>query len=352
MDGPRSPLAGELPEVISFLNKNLRSQYGWSIDEEYPTALSQLNIHNLRILKDNEVLAHAAMRAIFVEAPIGLLKVLVVGSVVTTPSHQRLGLSRQILEDCLRTGRQNNMDLAILWTDKVSFYEKFGFVLAGHELAFIIDHPLKMGTTPTLRYSNSQNVDPAALLRVYQGHTIKTVRSVGEVAAYLKIPNSQVFTAWDPDGQLVAYVVVGKGADFSGFIHEWGGPLPLLLSLLEYVRQQHRQPVTLICGTHSKNLARTLREQDFVSVAGHLGMIQILNVPQFFKKIERYGRLLGHQDTLLTQPSSHQFVVQSNSKKWEFSSLADCTRFLFNDKIQQSNLLFPLSFWLWGWDSI
>ena len=69
MEGPRAPTTTEFPELVNFLNENLREKAPttWSIAEEYPTALNPQNIQNFRIIKDQEkILSHALFQTYYV----------------------------------------------------------------------------------------------------------------------------------------------------------------------------------------------------------------------------------------------------------------------------------------------
>jgi predicted acetyltransferase len=128
MDGPRAPHDAEFSSVVQFLDQNLRPEAGWSIQAEYPVAISPANIGNIRIIKDSgHVLSHAVMRPMIIKSPVGLFKVAGIGSVVTSSEHRNRGLSRTIIDNCLTAAREHGSDFAILWTNLYDFYRKMGF---------------------------------------------------------------------------------------------------------------------------------------------------------------------------------------------------------------------------------
>ncbi|MFK8139481.1 MAG: GNAT family N-acetyltransferase, partial [Bdellovibrionales bacterium] len=84
MEGPISPKANELDQVIDFLDKALRSKVDWSIQAEYPTAFSEENIRNVRVIKDKDrYLSHAVWKPVIVKTPAAIYKIACIGSVVT-----------------------------------------------------------------------------------------------------------------------------------------------------------------------------------------------------------------------------------------------------------------------------
>ena len=128
MQGPRSPETHEWPQVVDFLNVNLRQNKSWTITSEYPTALSANNIHNMSIItEDEKIVSHAVLKTFVVKTPHAILKVGAIGSVVTDPEHRQKGHSTSNINKCLelaekqgarvvnspRAVRDNNEKLAI-----------------------------------------------------------------------------------------------------------------------------------------------------------------------------------------------------------------------------------------------
>ena len=216
MEGPRSPREAELPQVLDFLNKKLRSEANWSIAAEYPTALTPNNLHNMRIIADDDkVLSHAVMKPLIIKSPHVIYKVGAIGSVVTDDQHRGQGLSTQVIQDCLKSASEQSCDIAILWTDLFDFYRRLGFELAGSEISFIIEENFEV-PAHTLRFSTDSKVSPDAIYRLYSQHSVNSVRTIEETRKFLSIPETKVYTAWEPNGQLAAYAIEGKGIDLGG----------------------------------------------------------------------------------------------------------------------------------------
>ena len=132
MSDLRSPRPEELTKLIEFLNVNLRPDSSWSINQEYPVALNQKNLGNIRILTEGEeILSHAVIKSLIVKTPIAIYRAAAIGNVVTHPEHRNQGFSQKILEDCLEHAKSMQSDFAILWTDLFDFYRKLNFELAG-----------------------------------------------------------------------------------------------------------------------------------------------------------------------------------------------------------------------------
>ena len=129
-DGPRALDKQEVDHLIEFLDQNLRPNQNWSVRDEFPTTFSPQNHHNMRVIKkDGEVLSHAAIRNLIIRSSQAVFQVAAIGSVVTSSEHRKMGLSTEILKDCIKIGRDQGADLAVLWSDMFNFYQRLGFEL-------------------------------------------------------------------------------------------------------------------------------------------------------------------------------------------------------------------------------
>ncbi len=363
MEGPRSPAENELPIVLDFLNKKLRADSAWSIDSEYPTALTRSNIHNMRIITDDtQIISHAVVKPLIIKSPHLIYKMAAIGSVVTDPNYRNQGHSRTLLNDCLELAQKQQCDAAILWTNLHEFYQKMNFELAGTEVSLMIENSLP-DSDSDLRFSNDPKIAAEAIFRLYSNHTVTTVRSIEETRKYMSIPQTKVYTAWEKNGSLAAYAIEGKGADLGGYIHEWGGMVTKLVPLFNYIYNLNKTPLTIIVPRHSRNLITQLEQRGVQTHIGFLGMIKIINHDQLFGKIKRAFRAEGVSDIVLEKNKDH-FLFGVGDNLFTMTNEAEMTRLIFgpidieeldmlNDKTRtQLSKLLPLPFWLWGWDSV
>lgn len=363
MEGPRPPSGQEWPELLDFLTTNLRKEQKWSISDEYPTALTPANLHNVRIMTENkQIISHAVFKPLIIKTPHLILKVGAIGSVVTDERYRQQGLSREILKDCIKLALDQHCDFAILWTQLFDFYRKLGFELAGHEMNYVFENefnPMIEG----LRYSADAKVAPESLFRLYGQHTVNTVRTLEEFKKYLKIPQTQVYTAWDSSGTLVAYAIEGKGADLTDYIHEWGGGVKPLISLFSWIRKTKARPFTLIAPIHSQNIRREIEKYAPITHQGYLGMLKIIDFDQLAAKIKRAFRAAGVADIVLER-QGHYVLFGCGKELITLEKEADVTQLLLGplqadkiphfqpDTVQKLSKILPLPLWLWGWDSI
>lgn len=360
MEGPRAPRESELPEILKFLNESLRPQQSWSIANEYPTALTKSNLHNMRVItEENQVLSHAVLKPLVIKTPLLIYKAAAIGSVVTAQNHQGQGLSSQILESCLAEARAQECDFAILWTNLYDFYRRLGFELAGFEESIVIEREFEV-PEHGLKFLKGAQVAPDAVLRLYAQHTVGTARTAEEVRKFMQIPNSTIHTAWDSNGQMVAYAVEGKGADLTDYVHEWGGSVSALLALFANLRKAKARPFTVILPNHSVNLITALQAKSVTINQGFLGMIKILDPEKFFGKIRKAARSIGFADLVL-ESAGEGFNIGVGTDVRKIADEKELVRFIFGPPPElgflpssQAKLdrLFPLPLWIWGWDSI
>ena len=362
MEGPRAPAPNELPQVIHFLDHHLRPGLDWSITSEYPTTLASQNSPNMRvILEGEEVLSHAVLKPMIVKTPAGVFKVAGIGSVVTSNLHRNMGLSTKIIESCLAEAIVQDCDFAILWTDIFDFYRRLGFELAGQELALIFDKKISLAQLQSHQILETTQVSADAILKLYNQHRVCTYRTPDEVRKYLQIPNARVYTSWDAAGQLRAYAIEGKGADLSGYIHEWGGNVSELLQLVSHI-QGKRNPITMIIPAHSQNLRRQAIEHGAKVKNGYLGMMKILNLNRVVEKAQRYAKNLGFPwiafqikaDGLRVEsPKSSALVPFNCVAQLLFGPSAPLElRRLDAETLETLQQILPLPMWIWGWDSV
>jgi len=362
---PRAPEAHELNQVHEFLDKNLRDQKGWSVLEEYPLAFDPKNSPNIRIVKDeNEIVSHAVLKPTIVRTPYAVYNIGMIGSVMTDPRYRHQGLSAALIEDCLTQARQIKCDFVMLWTDLFDFYRKFGFELAGTEISLIINAAFNPeNLRADLKIMNTRQVDPNAILRLYNLHTVTSHRSPDDVKKYLQVPNSRIYTAWNQKNQIEAYAIEGKGVDLQGYIHEWGGNTSALMTLFKHIQREQDKEIIVITPPQCKNVIRQTLAAGAPSYEGILGMIKILDKPSLAKKVQKTARRMGLTDFAIEMHGETLYFGTSEGV-YKTDSEADMVQLFFGPQppsemhpfseatAEKLNRVLPLPCWIWGWDSI
>lgn len=363
LEGPKAPSETEFEKVLEFLNHTLRPDHNWSIDKEYPTALNLANRHNMNVVvSDNRIVSHAVLKPLIVKSPHMIYKIGAIGSVATHEEFRNQGLSHKILSESLNSARQQNCDVAVLWTNMFDFYRKLGFELGGYEISLSFEKVLPHDTTQ-YKYSKEKNVSVEAISKVYSQHSVGTIRSQDEFRKFLAIPNTQLYTAWNLNGTLAAYAIEGKGADLSHYIHEWGGSVTAIKNLIGYISHIKNHPFHFIAPRHSGNLLTELKKHaDYVN-EGYLGMIRITHFEGLAMKLKKAFRNVGVSDFVF-EKNNDTILFGCNGDLYTIESEKDLIPLLFGpvdfdhqdifkpETAQKLKLLLPLPLWIWGWDSV
>lgn len=362
---PRAPEVSEMSQVHAFLDKNMREQQGWSVMQEYPLAFDPKNSPNIRIItENNEIVSHAVIKPTLVKTPYAVFNIGMIGSVMTDPRYRQQGLSASLIEGCIEQAKLLKCDFLMLWTDLFDFYRKFGFELAGTEVSLIINNQFKPVAPRTdLKIICGQQIDPQAILRLYNLHSVTSVRTAEDIKKYLHIPNSRVYTAWNQKNQIEAYAIEGKGIDLQGYVHEWGGNTSALLELFQYIHRQQNKEIIVITPPQCKNVIRKTLESGASSYEGILGMIKIVDKASLAKKVQKTARRMGVQDFAIEMHGETLYFGTSEGV-YKTDSDADMVQLIFGPQkpsemypfsqatSEKLNKVLPLACWVWGWDSI
>jgi predicted acetyltransferase len=310
------------------------------------------------------VLSHALVKPHILKTPAAIYKIGAIGSVVTQSEYRNKGLSKRILEDCLEVCKAQQCDIAILWTNLYDFYQKLGFTLAGYEINLQIDENFKVPQNSHLRVLKSTQVDPHALLKLMNQHSVMTVRTPEDIRKLMNIPSSNIYTAWDSQSQIYAYAVEGKGADLSGYVHEWGGSVSELCEVFKHIQTEKKTPIHVIAPKHSVNLINTLEQAGARKNVGFLGMIKIIDQDSLFKKIHKYAKLSLGINNLVLEKMNNEYRIGTIQQYLTTQQISDLALLIFGPhkfadlkgmnqaSVETLSKIFPLPLWLWGWDSI
>ncbi len=215
------------------------------IAAEYPIVLSHDgNVFSYCLEDAGRVVAHANLwprlavgPAVTNGIPVGL-----VGNVATDPERRGQGVMTQLFNELIREATAQGLQALLLWSDLSQFYQKLGFRSCGIERRYLYDARTLLERHPATGYSP---VSPdalgaselAALMALRPAVPLTLARTPSEMRRLLAIPATALLIKTDKNGRLVGYMIVGKGYDMAGVVHEWGGPLdaPTLLSGLASV---------------------------------------------------------------------------------------------------------------------
>ncbi len=171
-------------------------------------------------------------------SPMGQIRVGLIGSVVTDPEFRGKGLATKVLEAAEQQLANMGASIAILWADDPRFYFARGYRPIGSEDDFAITHELVKGLPKARNARPVAERDAGAIHALYRQHPWRVERNPRETAALLDCPKMTSLVC-ERDGKVTAYACLGRGEDLGGVIHEWGGDISDVLSLVRALVEEN-----------------------------------------------------------------------------------------------------------------
>lgn len=229
------------PELVKFLSENFPKGAPVAnqipFDEEFELLLCASN--NKRILfveQDNQVVATVAWRPYHLKNG---LKVACLGLVCTHPDYRRQGLAKQLVSHAEEKAKEEHASIMCLWSDKVDYYAKLGYIPCGSEISWDIadfkDKNVSSTLTDAARISKLQPDQGHMLSGLYAKESIGPQRTLQSFQVQMKQSDSVAFFASHPSESKQAYALAGKGRDLRNVLHEVIGSPDLFGVLIEEV---------------------------------------------------------------------------------------------------------------------
>ena len=163
-----------------------------------------------------------------------LIPMCFIGTVCCDPAVRRQGLASTVLDAVLDAEQHVGTRFAILWTNSSTLYERAGFENVGVETALEFDRA-QVAALLTRGGGLSREASLSDLMTVSQLHAAKdcgATRTPDDWLTALACRDLQVVVHQSFDGQIDAYAMRGKGADFPAWWHEIGGDDAAVAALL------------------------------------------------------------------------------------------------------------------------
>jgi hypothetical protein len=122
-----------------------------------------------------------------------------------------------------KTAQSQGIQALVLWSDLLEFYQNLGFSSIGREVRFSFTLNPKI-TSSGIKQSPVEalsDMDLAEMLELRPKQDWSIKRSLDEFRALLGIPNTRLFIR-RKNSRISAWLLIGKGSDMQGVIHEWG----------------------------------------------------------------------------------------------------------------------------------
>ena len=217
--------------VLAWLNAGLRPHRPGRLQREYPFLFENNSAAvPITTYADHRPVAFCMLWPSPFRLGQGTLRMGLISLVYTDPAHRGHGYASQTLQKAMQEARTRALGCVALWSDLDDLYASLGFLPSGCETllsldADVIDRASKAvdasDDSPPLEVSTPRDVDWLAIQRL-RSERVCTRPLHLEPTAIDAIPDMHVRVARRGD-RLVSFAMRGRGDDFGGVIHEWGG---------------------------------------------------------------------------------------------------------------------------------
>ena len=329
----------ELPDLIKMVSRAFQYKEGNLVNRDFPLLYSPSNINNLLVMEEaGALLAHAGRSEQKLKLEGVILPVSGIGGVCTEHAAQGKGYATKLVEKLLEEAKAAGSALAFLWSDRPEFYQKLGFELVGRQWCLDLQsEPLHKLAAATEVYSftisSTRNDDFfTQSFSLLSAQDLGVARSFSDHRKLLSSAGCEIFSAW-LGSDLMAYMVLNKGRDLQGYIHEWAGEAEALLSLLPHVAKAGAKfLLTPHFTPEEAPWIYRLEELGFPMEAQSMGMVNILNLSMLEEVLQKCA-----PEFSLTQAEMEM-------------SRSELTQLLFG--VEEESELKPLRLWFWGMDSV
>ncbi len=208
--------------AISLRNSNL----SWDYANEYPLVLDREDtVTSWCAYKYGALVSHANLwpRTLKHLSSQKTIAIGLIGNVATHPDHRGQGHMSTLFDHLAKIAQSQNLQALVLWSDMFPFYQTLGFSSIGRETRFEIvkdDRPRSTGISiASLKTVTDLDLEVMLSSRPRLDWTLD--RTLEEFRTLLSIPDTHLFIR--RKGQkIVSWLLIGKGTDMRGVIHEWG----------------------------------------------------------------------------------------------------------------------------------
>ncbi len=334
---------GPSPKIYEFLNVQLRPKAGYCISTEYPALFGDYPGGASVVSTINGLVAgHVGFVAREFVCPGVRLKIGLIGSVVTAPEFRNHGIACDLMGRAISDLKARGCLVACLWADDTAFYEQFGFYRAGREIDFRFDASSFPGDLePSIEFD--ERIHTHLVWRLYQKHPLRLDRSLEEQKRLVRVPRARLFLTRQGN-EISSYIAVNKGADFTDYIHEWGGELAEVQKNIAGTQKHffNDRSLTMIApASYELSKIRAIASQEGKGVVGTLAVLD-------------RSMLVSHYSSFLRREGVEHSLVGSKLRfqkdEFPFVTSKEVLQHIFGDAGEPRHPVLP--FFLWGFDSI
>lgn len=253
IDVPHTP--NEFHSRDQLLAETMRdSPLLWSYTAEYPLVLApnpESAKTSLCVFSDNDVIAHLNVwiRQLTHASTGQTQNIALLGNIASHPAHRGQGHIRTLLNRAAESALSENANAMILWSDLLEFYQNLGFTSNGREVRYQIRSRDRNTQTGIVKVESNalSSSDIQAMLDRRPKFEWNLGRSEEEFRSLLSIPECHLFIK-RAGARIESWLMIGKGSDMAGVIHEWGARSPddLIVDIQSILQSYDLQELTLL----------------------------------------------------------------------------------------------------------
>lgn len=224
----------------------------WGYAAEYPLVLGPDGDQtSWCTFLDNHLVAHANLwpRILTHISGSKSFRIGFVGNVATHPDHRGHGFMTALIRHLANLAETQGLHALVLWSDLLQFYQNLGFRSIGRERRYHIQKSgsgRSTGIVKEMSHNLSDN-DLHEMMTLRPKVEWSIERSLSEFRALSTIPETNLFIR-RKTMRIETWIMIGKGADMQGVIHEWGARSPegLVLDIETILHDYDVQELTVL----------------------------------------------------------------------------------------------------------
>lgn len=360
----------ELPDLISRVSRAFKYPAGEEISRDFPVFFSEGNLGHLWVAEEaGELIAHSGAYLCNLRVEGEEITVGGIGGVFSEEKHRGRGAPSLLIEKCCEDLKERGAALAFLWTGEHAYFRKQGFELVGRQ--WMIHVPLEsakllddeIGSDAGARAEGEVRDTVGAeffqkSLELLAKHPLGPVRTLQTHSMLLASTGCRVFSLWQ-GMDLRAYVVLNKGFDLQGYVHEWAGDEKCLHVLLAHASHVLQQDLVVLSPQFTPEEAPwvyALEKLGFAMQPGFMGMVRLLDFAKLRALACKHIEALGlDSKRLVFEKEGERYLLGWDEPLFREVTEREFLKIVFGPEltgVQMWDGLFPLRLWYWGMDSV
>lgn len=360
----------ELPNLIARVSRAFKYPEEQRVDRDFPAFFQEKNVEHLWVaVSGGQIIAHSGAYLSSLRVEGEEITVGGIGGVYSEEEHRGKGAPSLLIEKCCEDLKSRGAALAFLWTGEHAYFRKQGFELVGRQ--WMIHVPLDKAKL--LDDEIGGDIGARALgevrdtvgaeffqksLELFLKFPLGTARSLELHSLLLSSSGCRVFSLWQ-GSELRAYMVLNKGFDLQGYVHEWAGDERALHVLLAHAAHVLQQDLIVLSPQFTPEEAPwvyALEKLGFSMQPGFMGMVRLLDFAKLRALACKHVEALGlDSKRLVFEREDGRYLLGWDEPLFREVTEREFLKIVFGPELTGVQIwdgLFPLRLWYWGMDSV